>query len=783
MKNMRFKGILLIGLILLLALQVIPVRAEGNSPAQSAEELRTSLFAAQMALAGEDITAAQVALTQAQAIYAEQLAEGLTAASPASDARLQQGFMLMQQAISSTDAPTFAQARAQTWTALLAGGLAVVEAALPAGDAARAQAWLGVREFRTATRLSRPNADATLALRAWSAGTLDTEAALQAVHADLYDTYQARLNESLRDLAGADQAGFVQRRAELAGLAQGYFALLSPAYGEQRGQSALTETQAAFERLARSALAGDNSLPVDLQTVQNALAGFRAAPLSPTEQAQRAGQLLRYLKLVPVEYARGVANNAVTQPLEIQEAVTFYDAAQAAFDDLQDLLMARDAQSTGLIAKQLKELGDQIDGASAGSTVSAPQQVQANMEALVSALQSIMPAEWQKSSSGGDFDVIASMLDQMEAAVRSGEYALAESSRLEAYAILESGPEARLSVVAPQAKTAIEDLFWNGQGEAKGLAYLIAHHAPLAEIHASRQALTAQLQAVQPLLAEESAPLATVTNAAVIVFREGLEAILILASLLASFKGADRQRYRRPMWVGTALAFAATVLTWLLARSILSSLARYGEKLEAAVSLIAVGVLILITNWFFHKTYWTDHLAGFHSKKKSLLSAEAGVTFGLISLGFTSVYREGFEVVLFLQALVLESSAQRVLIGIGVGLAVTLLIGLITFKLQARLPYMQMLVITGVMIGGVLLVMMGKTVHVLQVVGWLPTTPIGGLSLPYWAGTWLGTYATWQGVLLQLAAGLFVVGSYYIAEGSRRGKSASLFKKAFLWKR
>jgi high-affinity iron transporter len=96
---------------------------------------------------------------------------------------------------------------------------------------------------------------------------------------------------------------------------------------------------------------------------------------------------------------------------------------------------------------------------------------------------------------------------------------------------------------------------------------------------------------------------------------------------------------------------------------------------------------------------------------------------------------------------------------------------------------MQMLVITGVMIGGVLLVMMGKTVHVLQVVGWLPTTPIGGLSLPYWAGTWLGTYATWQGVLLQLAAGLFVVGSYYIAEGSRRGKSASLFKKAFLWKR
>ncbi len=220
-----------------------------------------------------------------------------------------------------------------------------------------------------------------------------------------------------------------------------------------------------------------------------------------------------------------------------------------------------------------------------------------------------------------------------------------------------------------------------------------------------------------------------------------------------------------------------------MARSILASLARYGEKLEAVVSLIAVGVLLLITNWFFHKTYWSDHLASFHAKKRSLLSAEAGITLGLISLGFTSVYREGFEVVLFLQALVLESNTSLVMIGIAAGLVLTLLIGWITFRLQAHLPYMQMLVITGVMIGAVLLVMIGKTAHVLQVVGWLPTTPLGNLSLPYWMGTWLGVYATGQVLLLQFVAGIFVIGSYSLAESKRSGKSHSLLKRALTFKR
>jgi high-affinity iron transporter len=319
-------------------------------------------------------------------------------------------------------------------------------------------------------------------------------------------------------------------------------------------------------------------------------------------------------------------------------------------------------------------------------------------------------------------------------------------------------------VFAPQFKAPIEELFWYGQGEHLGLAHLIEQQAPLATIKASRAALDSQLVAAQQALGTSNAPLAVATNAAIIVFREGLEAVLILASLMGSLKLGEQRAFRRPLWWGAAAAFGTTVLTWLIARELLTTLARYGERLEAVVSLIAIGVLLLITNWFFHKVYWTGWIANFHSRKRRIIGGAVGQWLGLATLGFTSIYREGFETVLFLQALVLEAGAMTVLGGVALGLAGTLLIGVVVFALQARLPYKKMLIVTGVMIGVVLLTMVGNTTHILQVVGWLPLHPIRWLMLPYWTGLWFGLFATWEGVGLQVAAAVFVLGSYLLAE-------------------
>ncbi|HWQ04005.1 MAG TPA: FTR1 family protein [Longilinea sp.] len=273
------------------------------------------------------------------------------------------------------------------------------------------------------------------------------------------------------------------------------------------------------------------------------------------------------------------------------------------------------------------------------------------------------------------------------------------------------------------------------------------------------------------VLSAQNTQIAAIGSAGILVFREGLEAVIILASLMASMKAGPARKYRRPMWFGGGLGLLATVVTFFLAQSVMAALEPYGEKLEAVVSMIAIGALLMVTNWFFHKSYWTDWITSMQTRKKRLFSGEAGLMLGLVSLGFATVYREGFETVLFLQALMLESGALSVLGGILAGLTATFLVGFITFKLNARVPYKQMLVFTGVLIGGVLLVMVGKTVHVLQEIGWLPTTLLSLISLPHWLGTWFGTYATWQGIGFQVAAAGFVIGSYYLAKGMRKGKS------------
>lgn len=144
------------------------------------------------------------------------------------------------------------------------------------------------------------------------------------------------------------------------------------------------------------------------------------------------------------------------------------------------------------------------------------------------------------------------------------------------------------------------------------MAYLIERQASPTEIAATCAELDKALSAAEEALAGNNAPAAVLTNATVIVFREGLEAVLILASLMGSLKVGALRRFRTPLWIGTGLALLATAITWLVARGALLAMARFGERLEAIVSLIAVAVLLLITNWFFHDVYWKGWMQNFH---------------------------------------------------------------------------------------------------------------------------------------------------------------------------
>ena len=259
---------------------------------------------------------------------------------------------------------------------------------------------------------------------------------------------------------------------------------------------------------------------------------------------------------------------------------------------------------------------------------------------------------------------------------------------------------------------------------------------------------------------------AVVTNSALLVFREGLEAVLVLAAFTASFVGANR-RLRRPVAVGAAVALLASVATWFIAIEVIGALGGGGLDVQAATGLLAVAVLLVVMNWFFHKVYWTGWIAAHNRRRRALLGTGGlSALTGLAILGFTSVYREGFEVVLFLQNLRLQAGSGTVLEGVSIGVGLTMLVGIATFAFQQRLPYRRMLVATGVLLGFVLLVMVGETIQELQLAGWLPTTSVG-VTFPGFVNLWFATFPTVEGLVAQAVAAALVIGSYFLAEHVR----------------
>jgi high-affinity iron transporter len=257
-----------------------------------------------------------------------------------------------------------------------------------------------------------------------------------------------------------------------------------------------------------------------------------------------------------------------------------------------------------------------------------------------------------------------------------------------------------------------------------------------------------------------------VVNSGILVFREGLETILVLAAITASFRGANGI-YKRPVAIGGGVGLLATVGTWFLAAGIIDLLGGKGFGLQAATGIPAIIVLLLVMNWFFHKVYWTGWISHHHKRRKGLLSADpetnmrrALLGFGL--LGFTSIYREGFEIVLFLQNLRVTFGSSVVLEGVALGGLFTAAVGVLTFSLHQKLPYKRLLIITGAMLLVVLVVMVGEEVNEMQLAGWIGTTSIG--NWPGWLGEWFSLFPNVQTIVAQVGAVVLVLGSYLLAE-------------------
>jgi high-affinity iron transporter len=390
-------------------------------------------------------------------------------------------------------------------------------------------------------------------------------------------------------------------------------------------------------------------------------------------------------------------------------------------------------------------------------------------ELSATAAHAVAPAALPPVGAEDQYALVDAALDRAQLAVRAGDRDAAELQLAVATARYQAGPGLRVQGRDPALS----------ERTLAGLALLerlVRGGVPLGETVSN---VRNDIELTAQTLGEVTIGRGTIVgDAAVIVFREGLEAVLILAAITASFVGA-RRRFRRPVLLGGLAGLLATALTWIVAQTIVRSLSTSGLQLQAITGLLAIAVLLLVTNWFFHRVYWSEWIGRFNRRRKMLEAIDrkgflSGQMVGLVLLGLTSVYREGFETVLFLQSLQVSAGTETTMIGVGIGLAATLAVGVVTFLLQRKLPYKRMLILTGLLIALVLAVMTGTTAHTMQGLGWLPVTGTP-FRTPFWATTWLGIFPTWETIAAQAGSLVFVIGSYFLARGllAARRRSAA----------
>ena len=592
----------------------------------------------------------------------------------------------------------------------------VVPQALADESADTAQEWLQLREYRQATSVTIVDSLGARALKDLTRDNISTEEATIVIGNDLRDTYFFRLRDALTELNVAVEDGYRVRAAEWFGQAKGYFRILAGDFTEKLGNDITDDVLSAFDDVDAILASEDwSSLPTTMDNLRNLLANYQPVELSEDLIAERARLLYLFLDLVYIEYRDGVRNGEITIPIEYQETTTFLAQSVSIYEEIRPIMSAVDPEATDRLRDLLADINAiVVDLGDSGE-----------VEILVTESKDIIQSTLDIDVETGDvtatFTVVDTLLDELLVTVSNGQYDEAERTRIEAYGLFESGPELRLANLAPVLSREIEGLFWEGSGGLEGLYTLLAQNADIDDVTVTLDEVRAKLNEAETFLGESlTGPIAAL-NSAIIIIREGLEAVLIIGAILAYMYKTETQR-KFILWVylGVAGAILLSIGTWFAAETFLTITPIQRELIEGVTSLIAVAVLFYVTNWLFHKTYVVDWMA--YVREQASKALNNGRALGLAGLGFTVVYREGLETVLFYQALLFDADPPSVLIGFIAGLAIILVIAFAILRLSKRLPLKPLFTATTILLLIMAFSFTGSGVRELQEAGVVSTT-------------------------------------------------------------
>jgi high-affinity iron transporter len=254
-------------------------------------------------------------------------------------------------------------------------------------------------------------------------------------------------------------------------------------------------------------------------------------------------------------------------------------------------------------------------------------------------------------------------------------------------------------------------------------------------------------------------------NAALIIVREGLEATLVLAAILAMLKVMGATNAVRYIHLGWILALVAGGLTWLATQTVLTLSGQHRESMEGFISVFAAVALFYVGYWLHTKSEAKRWQAFIRGKVQNVVDGKK--ILGLVGISFFAVYREAFEVVLFYQALWLQNENEHHLIisGFGAGLALLVVLTFGILKLGVKVPLKYFFGVTGTLLYIVAFIFAGNGIKELQAALWVPTTP---LTMPK-PIPFLGIYPTVETLMAQgLMLMAFIATSIWMAQERKK---------------
>lgn len=366
----------------------------------------------------------------------------------------------------------------------------------------------------------------------------------------------------------------------------------------------------------------------------------------------------------------------------------------------------------------------------------------------------------EQSAVRDEIDFIRDSLDEMLAHYEAGDtksaYAAARTAYLDSYEHV----EVPLRPIAPDFTLEVEYQFAE-------LRNLIKHGAPYDEVRAMATNIERNLDESERLVTGtgQIAPFIAFSASFAIIFREGLEAVLILGAIMTYLEASRNGRFKAYVHYGVIAAIAATAATWFAASYLIELSGADRELIEAIAALSATAVLFYVSFWILNKI---EHKKWMEFVKAKVWQATTtgGVTV-FVMLSFFTVYREGFETVLFYQAMFGFAKYMELYVGLGFLIGMASLLGLyfVMRRLGRRLPLRVLFGLT-MGIGAYLsIAFLGNAVRELQVLDIVPYTSMIGTvpRLDINMATMTGIYPTLETVVAQIALlGVYLAGSAYV---------------------